>query len=594
MKQILKKSAIFSLAAGIFFCPITVGAREDVTDWYIQNFDSEIIVNKDSSLDITEKITADCGDAEGKHGIFRVLPEDAKLDGGKTMKSPVELVSITDFNDKPLKYSTSEDTIDHTITWKIGDPNKTVQGVNYYKIHYTVQNAIRFNKNPGNDEFAWSDELYWNLNGNFWELETDHFHAKIIFPSDVDRKKDGAEVFYYTGQVGEKRTDLASYEWTAPNILKFNSTKTLKSGDGITASITFQNHIFTPYIPGFWETYGRYFFFIIPLIVFGYCFRAWWKFGKDPKIDKTVIAEYEIPQNLTPIETGMLMENASFDNSFVTAEIINLASMGLLTIKEKTDKILLFNLKNYVLTRKHDAEKEKNLIDPQKKILEKIFEDGDEVELSDLKNSFYTVLDKIEESTKKILENKKFIATSGKIYESVFMIAGILLAFISFFTVIISSVSGYENLAYLSGSALMCGIIMIIFGAIMPKRTIDGAETVWKIKGFKLFMETVDKDRAKFYEKENIFEKCLPYAIVFGMTKEWIRRIKDIYGEDYFSRHVPAWYVGTNIATFDVDNFMSAVETISTDIATRPSSSSGSGGGGFSGGGGGGGGGGGW
>ena len=35
-------------------------------------------------LDIKEKIAADCGTAIGKHGIFRVLPEDVKI-GGKSI-----------------------------------------------------------------------------------------------------------------------------------------------------------------------------------------------------------------------------------------------------------------------------------------------------------------------------------------------------------------------------------------------------------------------------------------------------------------------------------------------------------------------------
>ena len=95
---------------------------------------------------------------------------------------PIQLISITDFNGKKLKYSTINDSINHTVTWKIGDPNKTVTGVNYYKITYKVKNAIRF----GNPEF---DELYWNLNGNFWDIITYNFVANINFPTEVTKAK---------------------------------------------------------------------------------------------------------------------------------------------------------------------------------------------------------------------------------------------------------------------------------------------------------------------------------------------------------------------------------------------------------------------
>lgn len=116
----------------------------------------------------------------------------------------------------------------------------------------------------------------------------------------------------------------------------------------------------------------------------------------------------------------------------------------------------------------------------------------------------------------------------------------------------------------------------------------------WHIEGFKLFMETVDKDRARFYEDQNIFEKFLPYAVLFNITKKWITRMKEIYGAEYIAQHAPAWYVGATPGAFDADHFSSAMTSLSQSIGASTSSPSGSGGSGSSGGGGGGGGGGGW
>jgi uncharacterized membrane protein len=128
----------------------------------------------------------------------------------------------------------------------------------------------------------------------------------------------------------------------------------------------------------------------------------------------------------------------------------------------------------------------------------------------------------------------------------------------------------------------------------MPKRTQKGAELLWRIKGFKLYMNTAEKYRQQFYEKENIFEKFLPYAIVFGITKEWVKKMQDIYGGEYFKTHIPAWYVGANIASFNADSFSSAMSSLSSSISSNVGSASGAGGAGGAGGGGGGGGGGGW
>jgi len=76
---------------------LTAELRAD--DWYIKNFDSRIELNSDCSATVTERITADCGNAPNKHGIFRALPLFYDR-GGEKIPTPVTLLSITDFNGK--------------------------------------------------------------------------------------------------------------------------------------------------------------------------------------------------------------------------------------------------------------------------------------------------------------------------------------------------------------------------------------------------------------------------------------------------------------------------------------------------------------
>ena len=89
-----------------------------------------------------------------------------------------------------------------------------------------------------------------------------------------------------------------------------------------------------------------------------------------------------------------------------------------------------------------------------------------------------------------------------------------------------------------------------------------------------------------------LFEELLPYAMLFGLEKDWAHQFKDMYKEP------PTWYSG-NMNTFNsmyLANSLSQFNSASATAFSAPSSSSssGMGGGGFSGGGGGGGGGGGW
>lgn len=554
-------------------------ARENVTDWYIKDFSSEIVVNKDSTLDITETIVADCGQAIGKHGIFRILPEVVNIEGKGKVKTPVELISIMDLNGNKYDYTTSRNAADKTVTWKIGDAEKTVQGVNVYVIKYRVKNAIRFYDNN-------FDELYWNLTGNYWDLEIDKAHIEVKFPKEI--KNDEVSVDLYAGILGAKDSQGADFFLDNEADLIIDSNRTLLKGEGITVAVTFPKGIFTPYQPTFWEAYGSYIFLIIPIVVFVLCFKIWKKYGDDPAFNKPVIAEYEAPKDMSPTEMGLLMTNGTFKNHFITAEIINLAVLEIITIKEIENKILFFTSKDYEFSRSGNSAAESKLIGPQKIILNKLFEKGNTVKISSLKNNFYKVLSELKSSGNDILSRKNLIGRRGMKYSVIFISVGFILLFFGLFF-------GIALVSLTFGLAIVAsGIIVLIFGFIMPKRTLAGAEMNWRIKGFKLFMETVDKDRAKFYEEENIFEKFLPYAILFEITDIWIKKIKEIYGEEYFVNHVPAWYIGSSLGSFNADNFSSTINDLSSSIAASTSAPSGSGGSGGSGGGGGGGGGGGW
>lgn len=98
----------------------------------------------------------------------------------------------------------------------------------------------------------------------------------------------------------------------------------------------------------------------------------------------------------------------------------------------------------------------------------------------------------------------------------------------------------------------------------------------------------------------SLFERCLPYALAFGVAEQWARAFEGLYTQP------PSWYVG-NGDGFSVSQFgrdlNHASSSMGQSFTSQPRSTSGSasswggsgfGGGGFSGGGGGGGGGGSW
>ena len=135
---------------------------------------------------------------------------------------------------------------------------------------------------------------------------------------------------------------------------------------------------------------------------------------------------------------------------------------------------------------------------------------------------------------------------------------------------------------------------MSVFLGIIPRRTEYGTEKLAEVKGFKMFLESVEKDRIEKMVEEypTYFYDILPYAYVLGVSQKWMKKFEDM------NLKAPDWYDGTD--AFSVGYFMgfmnSTMNAANASMASTASHSSGSGGGGggFSGGGSGGGGGGSW
>jgi len=115
------------------------------------------------------------------------------------------------------------------------------------------------------------------------------------------------------------------------------------------------------------------------------------------------------------------------------------------------------------------------------------------------------------------------------------------------------------------------------------------------LQGFEEFLRRVESPQYAHVKKTpELFDRCLPYAMAFGVEAKWAKAFEGIY------REPPRWYVGPGYTHFSVTNFSSHMSSFTTtagsSMASAPRSSSGSGfgGGGSSGGGGGGGGGGGF
>ena len=159
------------------------------------------------------------------------------------------------------------------------------------------------------------------------------------------------------------------------------------------------------------------------------------------------------------------------------------------------------------------------------------------------------------------------------------------------------------NAAVSIWGAVLGAVLLVASIALIARTplTSHGAEVRDHLLGLKMFIEWAEADRIGMLQSPEgaervaiaaddprqivkLYEKLLPYAVVFGQEDEWAKQLAFYYGNEQ-----PGWYFGST--AFNAAAFSSSISSLTTSSSSS-STSGGSSGGGFSGGGGGGGGGG--
>ena len=644
LKYLLSFSLLFVFIT-IFTIPINTKALESTDstvqnryqnyDYIITGYDINIDVNENNTLDITENIHTYFNEA--RHGLYRTIPlsNTVKRLDGKTTRNRVEITNLKVSD----PYTTSRENGNLKI--QIGDPNNTIIGDKDYVISYTY--------NLGKDPIKDYDELYYNIIGTDWETVIDNITFTINMPKKFNERKlgfsygkEGSTDYHNIYYELEGNTIKGEFV----GVLRPNEALTvrLELEEGYFVNAGINNGIvgkiivillllsFAGISVFLWYKYGRDDEVIETVefnppdnmnsleVAFNY-------YGKASQTD--VISLLIYLANKGYIEIIETEEKSLFSkkNSFKIKKLKEYDG------KDKNEKLFLEGLftpketLNDILLGETDKKKEK---------LEEVTPD-------DLYDNFYKTINKIlynvNTSTRinKLFDKKAtskiwlivlmviisfFMITIPPMYEYgrtndeiiisfIFTTVGFSIFFLSLFTAktvnkgakIFFSLwglgfAGIPSIGFLLPSLLVSipyliiyiiGIIsigaMIFFGKVLKKRTPYGNKILGKIKGFKTFLETAEKDKLEALVNENptYFYDILPYAYVLDVTDVWMKKFENIALES------PDWYSGTrpfNIVTFN--SFMtSTMSQASSSMSSSSSSGGGSSGGGSGGGGGG-------
>ncbi len=547
--------------------------------FYITDYNVDVYIRENSVVDLCERIRVHFN--RPRHGIYRDIPYKYRLDGTAGEQAKRGLVSGRFY--KLYIYNIETPEFPHKVIKKgrflrirVGSPDRYVKGDVTYKVCYSIFGAINFFKDHS--------EFYYNIIGTGWAVPIEHASFNIVVPKSDNRIR-------YRVFIGSYGSTQKLCEGFLKGVdLHCETDRPLRPHQGITALIYFPSGYLKN---GSFMLKMRLFVlnnrvFFLPVGAFFVLLLLWIVIGKDEK--RTIMTYYKPPEGVTPAEAGLLIDD-KIDNRDLVSLIFYWASKGYLEIEEIEDKKSFFKGKDYIL------KKLKELPEDAKEF-ERVMFYGlfpgkvSTVRVGSLKNKFYKTMSRVRSELDRYVRAAELYEKGTRRISRLLMLIGLGVAVFGVERLVAGDTSG--GIAY-----LVTGIEMIVFGRIMPKKTAEGLREYAAVKGFKEFMDRVEKNRLKVLLEEDpeYFYSTLAYAVAFGEHKKWADKFKDLVKEP------PKWYrsssygrrgFSTPLFVAHLDHTVSAMKSAFVSSPAGRGVSGFSSGGGFSGGGMGGGGGGSW
>jgi uncharacterized membrane protein len=605
---------------------------------YIESYHSDIEVQPNGDLLVTETIRVH---AEGKairRGIYRDFPTRYRDLEGKNHNVGFELLSVKrDNRSEPFRTK----GLSNGTRVYIGDRDVYLpKGFYDYQISYRSSRQLGFF-----DDF---DELYWNVTGSGWAFEIRQASARVILPGTADN----LSLTGYTGPQGATEQNL-DFRRIDENRAYFVTTRSLAAREGLTIVMGWPKGL----IPEPDAAQQRAWFLadnkasIITvagtLVLLFYYLLIWRRLGRDPPAG-VIIPQYRAPARYSPASMRYI-ERMGYDKTCFTTAIINLAVKGAIDIEDDAG--------NFQLTKTGPARSP--LAAGESEVLGGLFKDGsDSIDIVRTNHSqLARAISKHKKSLNKDYEKHYFKTNSGWLFPGVLLTLALgayaiaslpseeiiiktlflgiftmtplmiiyttiskmlrmgkngfvrfgifllpmLLFFWAFFTVGFPFIKFVEDVPIPLVGGLVAMLAMhYFFYQWLKAPTLAGRRLLDQIEGFKHYLQVAEDDEITKRNapdfSTDIYETWLPYAIALGLENEWSAKLNRALAagavDGSYTR--PTWYHAKghsdrHFSSALAGSFDSAISSSSV----APGSSSGSSGG-SSGGGGGGGGGGGW
>ena len=578
---------VLALLAGVLLAGLTPSpAHAGVDDFSFESLDVEYQLGRaedgTSTLTVVETFVALFPEFDQNRGMRRAIPDSY-------LGAPLhpELVSITDETGAPRAEETESEDGYYSMTSRADD---FVHGRQTYVFTYTLHNVTHHFADTGVDEF------YWNVNGVEWRQPFGRITARVTMPDDLEAARTGAQACYVGSQGSTQTCAIEDADGTIAA-----SAENVQPYQTMTIAIGFAPDTFTEFDPNYlaspwgWLQSGVAVLGLGTALVLAAVTRR--RHLRDEPGRPVIIAEYTPPRGIDALESAVLLGRTT---KAIPAEVLEQAVVGSIRIEEGPPKWFGGTKLKAVLVDPSLADGDGRMLLPG------LFPQGlpgEEFEFGRSDTRFSTTAQKVLKAASAELSSRglrRKVPLGARAWPVVIAILSAVLVLLFGIGALAGYVTAWVPILLIIGSVL---VVLLVAGMVSRKPlTAAGAETRDHLLGLKQFIEWAEADRIRMLQspqgaervrvdvsdprmKLKLYEKLLPYAVVFGQEKKWAEELAVLYG----SGNSPGWYSGST--GFNAAAFSAGISNLSTS-ASSSSTSGGSSGGGSAGGGGGGGGGG--
>ena len=578
-------------------------ANADVDDFTFSSFEADYYLDRDAdgraTLRTVERLTAEFPDIDQNRGIQRALVDEYR--GAPT---DLRVVAVTDGDGAPLDWESEEEDEFTLVT--IADDDY-VHGSHTYVLTYEQRNVILFDEDAGVEDF------YWDVNGTGWAQPFGCVTGRLHVPADLARSFTGSAACYQGAEGSAEQCPITADQGDDGAVVTASAAD-LAPGENITLAVGFLPGTFVPRDDSlFASPFGIVLLLGLALLAATVAAAVVVRVTRlrDAPGRPTVIPEYLPLREPDVLLSAHLLGRTK---RAVAAALVSLAVRGVVRIVEEpaSGRKPLFTVQFVSAEgRPRLGSGPRAATGAEKGLIRALFgkpKPGERRTLDPkdtaLGKSVYAVLQGLRQaSLDKGYQRRP--PRRPRVWLGVLALLGMAVTIGSAGVLLASALGG--ALPFLALLLSLAGVFPLVLPAKRPL-TAEGAEVRDYLLGVRDYLRLAEADRMRVLQSPEgalrseaagggsvvqLYEQLLPYAVLFGVERDWAEVLGTWYDREQTE---PDWYAGS--AGFNAVGFSSGISALSSSASTAysgsssSSSSSGSSGGGSSGGGGGGGGGG--